>query len=210
MNLISFWASLFANLQANSGLAGGIMSGELPIPRVPGLPMPTLPSLPIPEVTLFLGLTLAAFLIDFISSFVIGIFLIGYMPKYTQTVLDTIKNKPGPSFGLGIVAVFLTPFVVAVLFALGVTSPLSLILGALYLIYLYVSKIYVFLLIGQLILGKEAGGAALALGLFIYEIAFAIPIVSSIVMGLTAVFGLGAIYWAKVDYYNQLRSKEII
>ncbi len=168
------------------------------------------PGTPVP-VTRFLA-TLGLLIVfgDFLSALIIGMVLIGYAPVYTQRINDTISRSPGRSLGFGILILIVVPIIVLILLSLVITIPLALILLAFYLINLYVTKIFVFLLIGQLILGKRAGGWALTLGLVIYEILTIIPFLAGLVMFLTTVFGLGAIFLGSRNLYLEERAKKMV
>jgi hypothetical protein len=87
---------------------------------------------------------------------------------------------------------------------------LALILLAIFLIAFYLAKIYVALTIGELILKNVSRGWALLLGLVIYGIVALIPFIGPLVVFLTMLFGLGAIYLGSKNIYQKARKESLV
>lgn len=144
------------------------------------------------------GFILISQIINFISSLIIGLLLIYFLPRFILGVSGEIIQRPVVSLIIGLIALIVIPVIIFLLFITIIGLPLGLILLALYLIALYLAKIFVSLTIGRWVLGmfnsKLKNGWALFLGLIIYEVFSLIPIVN-IFTGLLVIFaGLGGLY----------------
>jgi cytoskeletal protein CcmA (bactofilin family) len=153
---------------------------------------------------------LTLLIIDLVSSLIIGLILLYLFPVATRAIVDAIGQKPLGVLGIGLLILILVPFVIFLLFATVVGIPLALILTAIFLIAMYLTKIYIALFIGRLILRKAALGWAFLLGLVLYEIVSFIPFVGLLLGLFTLLFGLGAIFWGLKNVYQGLRSKNEI
>jgi len=141
-------------------------------------------------------------LIAIFSALIIGLVLISFWKEYILKITDLMLNKIGSSFGWGILALLLTPIIIIILLITIIGIPLSLILLALWLIALYVSKILVGILVGRSLLTnlwqkqKDSLILAMIIGTIISYIIFAIPFIGSFVALLAMLWGLGGIILA--------------
>ncbi len=168
------------------------------------------PATPVPATEALAAIGLLTLFTDFISALIIGMILIIFAPVYTQRVNNVISRAPWETLGIGLLIFIVVPIIIFFLTVFIITLPLALVLLGFYLINLYLTKIFVFLLIGQLILGKRAGGWALTLGLVIFELISLVPVLGGIVMFLTVIFGLGAIFLGSRDLYLEERGKKLV
>jgi len=140
------------------------------------------------------GIGLWGTVIGFLMILVIGIIIVLLAPRRVESVTESIRTRPWASLGWGVVILVATPIAALIL-------PLGLIALALYTITIYLTQLFVGLLIGQLIIGAYKGvvetrGAlvgALALGLAILSLLRLIPYLGFVIGLATVLFGLGAI-----------------
>ena len=141
-------------------------------------------------------------LISLFSALVIGLVLISFWREQIIKITDLIKVKINVSLGWGILALLLTPIIAIILLITIIGIPLALILMALWLIAMYVSKILVGILIGRTLLlkywpkQKDSLILAMIVGIVITYLVFAIPFIGWIATLMAALFGLGGIMLA--------------
>jgi hypothetical protein len=136
---------------------------------------------------------------------VLGVLLVGLIlwllaPKFLQSTTQSMRSW-GRSLGLGFAVLVCTPVALIILAITLVGLPLALIGAALYVGALFLTKIFVGMFLGQLLLkssSSNAGGFLLALlvGLLILSVIFEIPYgIGAILHLLVFCFGLGALSW---------------
>lgn len=160
----------------------------------------------------FAWLTFVA--INFVCTLILGLLSARFLPRYHQSVITTLRDKPWGSLGIGFIAAVVVPVVCALLFATVLAIPLGLILLAAFFILLYWSRIYAIGRIGQAILNRlrpaSSRASAFVLGLFVYYILAIIPIVGWLVVPLVMLFGLGAELIARKHFYVTARSQDLV
>jgi len=147
------------------------------------------------------GIGLWGTVMGFLMILVLGIIIILFAPKRVEAVTESIRTRPWASLGWGAVILVATPIAALIVCITIIGLPLGLITLALYSIGIYLTQLFVGLLIGQLIIGAYKGvvetrGAlvgALALGLAILRFLMLIPFVGFFFGLATVLFGLGAI-----------------
>jgi cytoskeletal protein CcmA (bactofilin family) len=152
--------------------------------------------------------------INFISTLVLGILSVRFLPRFHQSVVTTLSERPWASLGIGFVTAVVLPVVCSLLFATVVAIPLALILLTAFFIVLYWARIYAIARIGEFILGRlrPASGRATAftLGLFVYYLLAIIPFIGWLVVPLVTLFGLGAELIARKQFYTTARTQGLI
>jgi cytoskeletal protein CcmA (bactofilin family) len=152
--------------------------------------------------------------INFVCTLVLGLLSARFLPRYHQSVITTLREKPWSSLGIGFVAAVVVPVVCALLFATIVAIPIGLILLAAFFILLYWSRIYAIGRIGESILARlrptPSRASALVVGLFVYYIVAIIPVLGWVVVALVMLFGLGAELIARKQFYATARSRDLI
>jgi cytoskeletal protein CcmA (bactofilin family) len=152
--------------------------------------------------------------INFACTLILGLLSARFLPRYHQSVIATLGERPWASLGIGFVTAVVLPVVCALLFATVLAIPLGLILLVAFFILLYWSRIYAIGRIGESILARlrPASSRALAfvLGLFVYYILAIIPVVGWLVVPLVMLFGLGAELIARKQFYVTARSQDLI
>jgi len=165
-------------------------------------------------VKFFVGLKIFFKLVGFISALVLGLILISFYPNYSRRTAETIQAKPWAALGIGLLALIVTPVVIAVLLASVIGLPLAFILMASYFIYLSLAKVFVMLLIGYGILRSFKKDVALGWSLIVGVIAFylitMIPVLGGLLAGVALLLGLGAMLIAGKQAYIEAKDKKII
>ncbi|MGH7845891.1 MAG: bactofilin family protein [Candidatus Binatia bacterium] len=152
--------------------------------------------------------------INFVCTLILGLLSARFLPRYHQSVIATLREKPWASLGIGFVAAVVLPVVCALLFATVLAIPIGLILLAAFFILLYWSRIYTIGRIGESILARlrpaSSRASAFVMGLFVYYILAIIPFIGWLVVPLVILFGLGAELIARKQFYVTARSQDLI
>jgi cytoskeletal protein CcmA (bactofilin family) len=152
--------------------------------------------------------------INFISTLVLGLLSLRFLPGFHQSVVATLSERPWISLGIGFIAAVVVPVVCSLLFATVVAIPLALILLTAFLIVLYWARIYAISRIGEFILARlrPASGRAsgFILGLVVYYLLAIIPFIGWLVVPLVMLFGLGAELIARKQFYTTARTQGLI
>lgn len=152
---------------------------------------------------------IAMFVINLAIAFAIGVFLLHLVPVFMNNLKKTILEDTLQSLFIGLVTVVLLPFAAAVLFVSIVGIPFVLLLGALFVLVLLANQITVGYAIGKKLL-PERKELALLVGLVIYEIVGAIPVIGWMLHFVALFIGLGALIIVKRNLYLSFRSKKLI
>ncbi|HEU4340712.1 MAG TPA: hypothetical protein VFU31_04000 [Candidatus Binatia bacterium] len=155
------------------------------------------------------GLGLFLLLTSFVSTLILGLLSLSFLPKYHELAVDILKARPGVSLGIGFVAAVVIPAVCALLFALIFTVPVALILLAAFCILLYWGRIFVISRIGEALLATRKRWA-FVLGLVLYYMIALIPIVGWLFVLLVILSGLGAELMARKQFYMDARARELL
>jgi cytoskeletal protein CcmA (bactofilin family) len=152
--------------------------------------------------------------INFVCTLILGLLSARFLPRYHQSVITTLSERPGASLGIGFIAAVVVPVVCALLFATVLAIPLALILLFAFFILLYWSRIYAIGRIGESILARlrpaSSRASAFVLGLFVYYILAVIPVVGWFVVPLVLLFGLGSELLARKQFYVTSRRQDLI
>jgi hypothetical protein len=133
---------------------------------------------------------------------VVGLVLVSLWREEIKkiTEVDKWQEKLSRSLGWGLVVLFLTPFIIIILLITMIGIPLALILGGLWLIALYVSKILAAILIGRAIIErwwhkkKDSLVIAMVLGVFVLWLLCFFPIIGFAFCFLATLWGLGTLW----------------
>jgi cytoskeletal protein CcmA (bactofilin family) len=152
--------------------------------------------------------------INFVSTLILGLLSVRFLPRFHQSVITTLGERSWASLGIGFVAAVVLPVVCALLFATAVAIPLGLILLAAFFILLYWARIYAIGRIGETILARlrrtSGHASAFVLGLFVYYLLAIIPFIGWLVVFLVTLFGLGAELIARKQFYVTARTQDLI
>ncbi|HVZ58979.1 MAG TPA: hypothetical protein VG935_04480, partial [Patescibacteria group bacterium] len=153
-------------------------------------------------------------IVSLVSSLIVGFLVIKFVPVVVKTAGDTLLTRTWASLGLGIVTAVVVPIVLILLLITIVGIPLAFLSLAAYVIFLYMARLIVLIIIGQKLasyLSKDAGLiVGLVLGAVIYELISLIPVLNFLQFLLTYSLGLGALVMTKKSYYSTLRNKKLI
>ncbi|OGM18854.1 hypothetical protein A2685_01025 [Candidatus Woesebacteria bacterium RIFCSPHIGHO2_01_FULL_37_10] len=133
-------------------------------------------------------------LIGFISASILGLILIKYAPNYLSATALYIEKNMLKSFGLGFLLLILTPVLFIVLLITLVGMPLAFISLFIYIIFIYLSKIFIAFTIGMKISEGYVKNINIKylIGLTAFYIITLIPVAGSILSFLALCIGLGA------------------
>lgn len=152
--------------------------------------------------------------INFISTLILGLLSVRFLPRFHQSVVTALGERPWAALGIGFIAAVVLPVVCSLLFATVVAIPIALILLAAFFIVLYWARIYAIGRIGEFILARlrPASGraAAFVLGLFVYYLLAIIPFIGWLVVPVVMLFGLGAELIARKQFYTTARTQGLI
>jgi len=152
--------------------------------------------------------------INFLSTLILGLLSVRFLPRFHQSVVTTLKERPWSSLGIGFFAAVVLPVVCGLLFATVVAIPLALILLTAFFILLYWARIYAIGRIGEAVLGRlrpnSGRVSAFVLGLFIYYPLAVIPFIGWLVVPLVMLFGFGAELIARKQFYVTAKTQGLI
>lgn len=145
----------------------------------------------------------------------IGIVSLVFIPELTQRNSDRISIKPFKNLLWGLLFLIIVPIVILLLLITIIGLPLGLILLIIYLILLYISRIYVGFRVGQYVLKKlkketKFRALTMATGLLIVLIGINLPIIGIFIHFIVLLLGLGAIVLTGHDFYQELKEKKAI
>ncbi len=142
------------------------------------------------------------FLLRLLMGLIAGLVIVLVMPGAAISVADSIRNRPWPSFLLGLALLIGVPIALAFLTVTLIGLPIALIGLAAYLAAIYLSQVFVGLAIGRFLLPDRWGdegrgfnllamtvGVTILAGLRLTPVPFADPTIAT----LTAILGLGAL-----------------
>ena len=186
-------ASIQGNLVYTSENEADIQSGA----RIGGSTTRNLPPVTEEAET---GMGIVGKIVAFVMTLVLGIIIVLLAPRRMKAITRAIRTRPWPSLGWGAVLLIITPIAAFIVSITIIGLPIGLIGMVLYTLAIYLTQLFIGLLLGQLIIGAFKGVesraalvGALALGFAILTMLKLIPY-AGFFIGLAAVlFGLGAL-----------------
>lgn len=150
-----------------------------------------------------IGSKLAALLMNFFYSFIIGLVMLRYFPQRIDRTIDTLNKKPAQSLVAGVVLLFLLPITMLALLITILGVPFALALLSLTVVGLYTAKILAILWMSTHLFRKfefnKHRRLYFAFGLITYFILTLIPYAGTIVTAAALLFGLGGAALGKID-----------
>ncbi len=148
-------------------------------------------------------------IIGYLWLLLIGIVSLILAPELTQKNSDMVTIKPLRNLLFGLLFLIITPIVAILLLITIIGIPLSLIIFIIYIISLYISRIYVGFRVGQYVLEKlkietRSRALTMASGLLILLIVINLPIIGGFIHFVVLLLGLGAIALTEYDIYRKL------
>ena len=176
---------------------------------------------PIPEVFKgeevrrgFVGMKLVGGMVSFTSTLVLGLLLLRIYPVFTPRVASTIQEQPWVVLGVGGALLFGVPMLIVLCMVSILGIPIGLMLGAMYVVTLYLGRVFVMLWLGQRLLrwvsGSSSAARAFIAGLVVYFIFSLVPLVGGLITLLTIATGFGAILMTKKELVVRLREQQLV
>lgn len=160
------------------------------------------------------GARLIFAILSLVSSLIIGYIFTKFLPNFTNSAALRIRKNPFGMFLAGFLALVLIPILSVLLLITVVGIPIGLITLVGYAISLYLSKLFVAVAVGQVILSRDKRSQdlflALAGGLIAYLVLTLIPVIGPIVTFLTLTVGLGTILFTKKEFIQNFRDKKLL
>ena len=134
------------------------------------------------------------------AAIIIGLVLIGLWGKQLKVLTDQMLKRIGPSIGWGAVILIITPVICLLLLITLIGIPLAILMGLIYIIMLWLSKILVGILVGRTILARwwkpkqENLLIALSIGVLICWLLFSIPFIGWLFALAAMLWGLGGLF----------------
>jgi cytoskeletal protein CcmA (bactofilin family) len=151
-------------------------------------------------------------LMGFVSLLILGLLMVTLMPKFSQKTGQDILNHLTKNVFVGFLALIFTPIVILILFVLILTIPLALVLGTVYLVVLFVGKIFAAYALGikmaEVFKWKMRTFWIYTIGLIFFYVISSIPILGAFLAFIAVLAGIGAYLNNEKDYYTMLKSKK--
>jgi len=147
------------------------------------------------------------------SLLAIGLIIISLIPKKVVEVQQEMIKHPGRSLVWGLIFILLTPLVIFLLLFTLIGIPIALILLALYLIILYISKVFVGFTLGLWVLNymnkdKKYNGNLMwpfILGMILLVLIINLPLIGWVIGLLAGMWGIGAFLKVKKETFREYR-----
>lgn len=186
---------------------GAVVVGELIRKQPPGIFTISPESI---TIVLF-GTYMLSILMSFISTLLLGLLFVYLFPDYMKKAAKTLGDKTLSCLGIGFLAFLITPFIALLLLITIIGVPFAFVLIGIYLLALYIAKVFVIFWAGGFILDRvgsrnAASGWTFLLGLLVYTALTIIPFIGGLVVLLTILLGLGAMLYS--GRYGKLQTEK--
>lgn len=146
----------------------------------------------------------------YFAALLVGFVTLYMFRKPAGQIATNISKQPFRTFGLGLLLFIVTGPALVLLAITGIGLPLAAILGFVFLVELYIAKIFVAIILGESVvsaldLKKANRYVGFTLGLLIYFVLISLPILRFFAWIATLLFGLGAIFSYKWELLAKLR-----
>lgn len=163
---------------------------------------------------IFFGTYIVTALINFGATLLIGLLLLYFYPAFMMRTANLLRAKTLSSLGVGFLAFILTPVLIILLMFTILGIPLAFIIAGIYIIYLYISRVFVIFWLGHSFVNRKSRtmrtGWSFLAGLIIFSLLTLIPVIGGIINFLSTVIGLGVLLFAKKELYAHLRQQNRI
>jgi cytoskeletal protein CcmA (bactofilin family) len=153
------------------------------------------------------GFSFWGFVRPILSLLVVGLVMILLFPEVTKGAAGMIRSKPGGSLGTGALIVFVAPIAAVILLVTVIGIPISFLSMLLYIVLLYLSRIFAGYFLASLAfekLGKELHPVWVTLiGVLVLALIFRIPYVGWLVHLAAVLFGSGAFMHYMLNKKNE-------
>ena len=150
--------------------------------------------------------------IGFFALYLVGALLIAVAPRTMVSSGEAVSRSLWMSLVVGLGALIVIPVVIGSMILTVIGFPLALIMFAMYLIMLYISRVVTALAIGQWVLGRSGKPVGspyrlLFVGLLIFWIVTSLPYIGDFAAFLGLLVGLGALLRERVRFMREMRSE---
>lgn len=201
---LNYWSGDKAQIEN-----GAIVSGKIQMHELPRNNPDTEKA-----ARVFAQISLFVKVLGFITYLTLGLLLISFYPKLTQSAVSALNEKPSRSFLIGFLSFFLIPAVFIILLVTVIGIPLAFILMSGYFLLSVFGIIITSLWFGQKVLKSENENSRLAtsllVGLVIYEIPVFLPFIGWLIKLIAVSLGIGALVWGKKNYYRLMKEKDLV
>jgi hypothetical protein len=153
-------------------------------------------------------------IVGFTSSLILGILLICLLPVYTQKTADVIRNKFWTSLLVGFITFIIVPIIAFILVITLVGTPVAFALISIYIMVIYIAKLFAMLTIGKFVIEKVKWNFTpiwtFIIGIALYYIVGLVPVVGGLTKIVVMLVSIGAIMIQERNYYSMFRKKKII
>ncbi len=139
-------------------------------------------------------------IISTIALIIVGLFVNYLLPKQTEEIVSTISGSIWKSLGIGLIFLIVVPLCIIISLFTAVGIPAGIILSFIYIAMIYISRVYVGLWVGRMLLGnfKESFTVSFfwpfVAGTTIIGIILLIPVIGWILRFFLLLLGLGAVW----------------
>jgi cytoskeletal protein CcmA (bactofilin family) len=157
------------------------------------------------------GMKLVAGTVSVVSTLLLGLLLLRIYPVFSRRVAATIQEQPWVTLGVGGALLAGVPLLILLCMVTVLGIPIGLVLGGMFLVTMYLGRVFVMLWAGQRLLGLMRDSPsvvwAFVTGLIAYFTVSLIPLIGGLVTLLTMVTGLGAVLITKKELVQRLREQ---
>jgi hypothetical protein len=138
-------------------------------------------------------------LFSIFASLVVGLVIVNIFGEKVKKMTEVMKTKISLSIGIGVIIMFITPLIILFLLITIIGAPLSLMLLALFMIALYISKIFTAIIIGDYLFQKTMKKKqtllwSMVLGIVATYFIYSIPVLGWLLCLFATWYGLGGLW----------------
>ena len=155
-------------------------------------------------------------IITLLASIIIGIIIIALFKRFARRIMDTLITTPWQSLGWGFIGIIVIPVATVLLFLILIGYPLAIFGMYIYSMLLYLSSIFVGLVLGEKIIKifRKQGEISLyfsfIIGMLVLFILGLIPILGFIVTLFVCLFGAGMLIVGTQSLIKEIKEKELV
>ncbi|MBI1862791.1 hypothetical protein HYS00_01585 [Candidatus Microgenomates bacterium] len=153
-------------------------------------------------------------IISLISMFLIGLLFLTFFPRFTERVVETVKNAKGTSTLAGMGMFFAAPIVIIFLLLTLIGIPFAIAALSAWVMLMYVGKLFVAMYLGQWASGltkrTPSDSWTLFIGLVIHLLITLIPFIGWLVGGIIMFWGSGAYLKTEIELFRAWKKKGLL
>ena len=160
------------------------------------------------------GMKFFAGMVSLASTLLLGLLLLRIYPVFTANAVTTIQERPWITLGVGGAVLVGTPLAIFLCMATVLGIPIGLMLAAMYIVTIYLGRVFIILWLGQRLMrfvsDSSSAARAFVTGLVAYFVLSLVPVVGGLLTMLTMVIGLGSILITKKELVVRLREQQML